>query len=69
VCALKRRAVRHGRSAEAEHREILRAVLGEEVAAGSLKVLLGSMPDVGEDADFVVGRGLPRPAPKRQAEL
>ena len=31
IARLKRRAVRHGRSAEAEHREILRQVLaGEE---------------------------------------
>jgi plasmid stability protein len=30
---LKRRAFRHGRSAEAEHREILRQVLGEEPEA------------------------------------
>ncbi len=30
IARLKRRAVRHGRSAEAEHREILRQVLGRE---------------------------------------
>lgn len=30
IARLKRRAARHGRSAEAEHREILRRVLSEE---------------------------------------
>lgn len=30
VARLKRRAARHGRSAEAEHREILRQALGSE---------------------------------------
>lgn len=60
VKALKRRAVSHGRSAEAEHREILRAVLGDESAAGAFKALLSSMPDVGTDGDFIVPRDLPR---------
>jgi plasmid stability protein len=32
VAKLKRRAARHGRSAEAEHREILRQALSAEVA-------------------------------------
>ena len=63
VRALKRRAVRHGRSAEAEHREILRAALTDEVAAGSFKELLASMPNVGRDEDFAVERDLPRAAP------
>lgn len=31
ILRLKRRAVRHGRSAEAEHREILRQALASEV--------------------------------------
>lgn len=31
IARLKRRAARHGRSAEAEHREILRQVLASEV--------------------------------------
>ena len=31
IARLKRRAVRHGRSTEAEHREILRQALGVEV--------------------------------------
>ncbi len=34
IVRLKRRAVRHGRSAEAEHREILRQVLSSETEAG-----------------------------------
>lgn len=63
VRALKRRAVRHGRSAEAEHREILRAALREDLAGGSFKALLASMPDVGRDEDFTVERDLPRAAP------
>ncbi|MGD0561723.1 MAG: hypothetical protein ABSA66_01420 [Roseiarcus sp.] len=33
IVRLKRRALRHGRSAEAEHREILRQVLSEEPEA------------------------------------
>lgn len=41
VRALKQRAAAHGRSAEAEHREILRAALleGEESFASRAKVL------------------------------
>lgn len=31
IAGLKRRAARHGRSAEAEHREILRQALADEV--------------------------------------
>ena len=60
VGALKRRAARHGRSAEAEHRSILRAALEAEVEAGSFKAMLASMPDVGLDEDFDVPRDLPR---------
>ena len=52
VQALKHRAVRHGRSAEAEHREILRAALLARGPGKSLKALLLEMPSVGEDADF-----------------
>jgi plasmid stability protein len=33
IVRLKRRALRHGRSAEAEHREILRQILREEPEA------------------------------------
>jgi len=60
VGALKRRAVRHGRSAEAEHREILRAALSEELERGSFKAALASMPDVGDDEDFEFERDMPR---------
>jgi plasmid stability protein len=34
IARLRRRAVRHGRSAEAEHREILRQALSAEVEPG-----------------------------------
>ena len=61
VAALKRRAARHGRSAEAEHREILRAALGAEGGGSSFKAVLGAMPDVGTDADFTIARDLPGP--------
>ena len=49
--ALKEAAARHGRSAEAEHREILRAALTRP-ARRSFKDVLASMPDVGTDEDF-----------------
>ena len=52
VRELKLRAARHGRSAEAEHREILREALLPSGRKKSLKELLLEMPDVGEDADF-----------------
>lgn len=60
VRALKRRATRNGRSAEAEHREILRAALLDEAERASFKIVLASMPGVGEDEDFVIPRDLPR---------
>ncbi len=60
VGALKRRAARHGRSAEAEHRAILRAALREDLERGSFKAALAAMPDVGADEDFVFERDLPR---------
>lgn len=49
--ALKQLAASHGRSAEAEHREILRSALGRPKRLSLIEVLL-SMPNVGEDADF-----------------
>ena len=52
VRELKLRAARHGRSAEAEHREILRQALLPAGARKDFKEFLLSMPDVGEDADF-----------------
>jgi plasmid stability protein len=51
VDALKQRAARHGRSAEAEHRAILEAAL-LLTAKKSFAEVLSSMPDVGEDEDF-----------------
>ncbi len=51
VQALKEAAARHGRSAEAEHREILRAALTRP-ARRSVKDVLALMPDVGADEDF-----------------
>lgn len=51
--ALKQRAAAHGRSAEAEHREILKAAL-QRPPRRPLAEVLASMPEVGEDADFEV---------------
>lgn len=51
VRILKRRAAEHGRSAEEEHREILREAL-QPPGRVSLKQRLLDMPDVGQDADF-----------------
>jgi antitoxin FitA len=59
VEALRREAAQHGRSAEAEHREILRRhLLG--ASSRSLKAHLLAMPDVGEDRDFVIKRSRAR---------
>lgn len=52
VSELKIRAARHGRSAEEEHRQILREALRPQGPAKSLKELLLEMPDIGEDGDF-----------------
>lgn len=49
--ALKQLAASHGRSAEAEHREILRAVLTRPQRRSFAEVL-ASMPNVGLDSDF-----------------
>jgi len=51
VKELKVRAALRGRSAEEEHREILRAALRPGPRT-SLKDVLAAMPSVGEDADF-----------------
>jgi antitoxin FitA len=63
VEALKREAARHGHSAEAEHREILRRHLMKRPRR-SLKSHLLAMPDVGDDRDFEVHR-----APARRVDL
>jgi plasmid stability protein len=60
VKALQRRAAAHGRSAEAEHREILRLALAPDAEADAFKRWLMSMPNVGDDADFERVRELPR---------
>ena len=54
--ALKQAAAAHGRSAEAEHREILRAALCQPTRR-SFKEVLASMPDVGMDEDFNFRQG------------
>lgn len=51
VQLLKQRAAKNGRSAEAEHRQILKEALSQP-RKRSLKEVLLSMPQVGEDADF-----------------
>ena len=60
IQALRRRAARHGRSAEAEHREILRETLGPEAARRSFKSFIATLPEVGVDADFTSRRDMPR---------
>ena len=52
VRALKLRAAGNDRSAEEEHREILRQELLGEPARTSLRELLLDMPGVGHDDDF-----------------
>ena len=51
VDALKQRAARHGRSAEAEHRALLEELLLRP-RGKSFAEALASMPNVGEDEDF-----------------
>ncbi len=51
VRALKERAGAHGRSVEAEHREILAAALTRP-RRRSFAEILAAMPDVGTDSDF-----------------
>ena len=51
VCALQQRAARHNRSAEQEHREILKAAL-QGTQRRRLADVLAKMPDVGKDSDF-----------------
>ena len=52
VQALKRRAATHGRSAEAEHREILASAL-HRPRKRHLAQALGAILEVGKDDDFV----------------
>jgi len=60
IHALKVRAAQKHRSAEAEHREILREALGSRRKRRTLKDLLLEMPGVGDDADFVCPRDVGR---------
>ena len=60
VRLLKRRAVEHGRSMEAEHREILRQALLPRAGAGSLKRMLLEVPEGLSDDDLVRRPGRPR---------
>ena len=52
VDALKQRAAKHGRSAEAEHRAILEEALLLTSKKKSFAEVLSSMPPVGQDEDF-----------------
>jgi antitoxin FitA len=60
VRRLRARAARHGRSAEAEHRDILRRALGKRAPDRALGDLILAMPNVGSDADFSRKREMPR---------
>lgn len=51
VKALRERAARHGRSAEAEHREILAKAL-QRTKRRSFAEVLAAVPNVGNDEDF-----------------
>jgi plasmid stability protein len=63
VRALKLRAATHGRSAEAEHREILSRELGTPNRGKTLKEWLLEMPPVGRDRDFARPRDRGRRMP------
>lgn len=56
VRALKQRAAKRNRSAEQEHREILKAAL-HGPRRRPLADVLASIPDVGTDADFAREQG------------
>jgi plasmid stability protein len=60
IRALKVRAAQKRRSAEAEHREILREALASRRKRRTLKDAILEMPSVGEDADFERPRDLGR---------
>ena len=60
VRALKERAGIHGRSAEAEHREILASAL-QRPRRKSFAEVLAAMPDVGVDADFERAEAIEKP--------
>lgn len=60
VRALKQRAARHGRSAEAEHRLILAQALSADLERPGFKTFLETMPDVITDEELAAPRDLPR---------
>jgi plasmid stability protein len=60
VSALRARAARHGRSVEAEHRELLREALLPAPRRPSFKEYLQAMPDPGDDELFARRRDRPR---------
>ena len=60
IRALKMRAAEKRRSAEAEHRDILREALVSRRRGKTLKERLLEMPEVGDDADFDRPRDLGR---------
>jgi plasmid stability protein len=60
VSRLRRRAAQHGRSVEAEHREILREVLLPARGHATFKDHLLAMPDAGGDDDFARSPGTAR---------
>lgn len=60
VQKLKLRAARRGRSAEAEHREILREALQAQRKGKTFKQRLLEMPAVGNDEDFARPRDVGR---------
>ena len=60
VRALKLRAAARGRSAEAEHREILREALVDRRPGRTFKETLLAMPDAGSDRLLLPPRGKAR---------
>ena len=56
VQSLKEQAALHGRSAEAEHREILKSALLRPRKRSFFEAL-AAMPNAGEDSDFARHRG------------
>ena len=69
VQRLKQQAAEQGVSAEEEHRRILRrALFGPEEEFPDLKALL-TMPDVGEDDDFVRFRQVPPLVTRNEADF
>ena len=60
VVRLRKRAAEHGRSAEAEHREILREALMPKKPPLNFKAFLASMPDGLTDEDLRRRKDKPR---------